>query len=439
MSYLNKPSLTLGYAGELSINPSELFDLNPMQIISNNSNLSWLTNSIDENLIRKFALSIPSTMYSINKVYNSDKYYILGEGGVGEEKLNTTVVRNKRAKKQYQIREQSLAIDLAEISAIFSNLGDGKVFNYDPIEILRIQKEESDNRLNNFIQDCQNLINNIQQQISNLIDDGIEATNTAITNLKKNIKSLQNKLSTANKTQSFSQSGINENAKVAGAIIPIAVSGTMTIISSIAMTILSKFLLVGSAVAIGTSAIKAFVWTATSLVIKMLGATGADICRYLAGGFLKGISGLPSIFESTGLFTGAYGYLMAYAPYIIIGAILTYKYIKNQELLLGNYLYVYGKNYTTGTTAFGSAFLSNFDRKEMIESLLNLGEQVKSRSTRNYDIFRGFALEDNNDEKIAVLIDFNDDNKIYRNKDQIKQLATQEINLPQLAKSFELF
>jgi len=427
MAYLRKPSLTLGYSAELSLNPAKLFELNPIQIMSQQTNLSWLIN-FDENLIRKFALIMPSTMYSINKVYNSDKYYILGEGGIGEEKLDTTIVQNQRAKTIYAINEKTKMIDLTEWETIFSDLGDGKIFEYDPIQLLSIQQQQSETRIQNFIQSCLEQIEEIKTQIQNTIDSGVDT-------LKRKLRSLQTKLNTAQKTQSQT---LPTNAKFAGAIVPIAVSGTMTTITAITSLILNKFLLVGSAIALG-EAIKAFAWTASSMVIKMLKGTGADICRYLAGGFLKGIENLPLIFERTGLFTGTYNYLMAYAPYILIAAILTYKLIKEQELLLGDYLYVYGKNNSTGVTAFGTAFLSNFDRNEMITTLISLGIEVQNESSQGYDILRGIALEDNDENKIAVLVDFNDDNKIYRNKAHIQRLATGDLNIPEVVKNFSLF
>ncbi|HCA95972.1 MAG TPA: hypothetical protein DEP38_15535 [Cyanobacteria bacterium UBA9226] len=63
--------------------------------------------------------------------------------------------------------------------------------------------------------------------------------------------------------------------------------------------------------------------TVGSIVLKNIGSSGADILRYQAANLLKAV-GTPTVWNSTGMFAGAWTSLMSAAPYLIIaGVILT--------------------------------------------------------------------------------------------------------------------
>lgn len=103
---------------------------------------------------------------------------------------------------------------------------------------------------------------------------------------------------------------------VVNAIVPIAaggaatVAGAATILTGIAGWLLSTFFL--KAVSIPATLLPALTNTVVSIVLKVVGSSGANAMRYLAASALKaGQSLLPKIFGATGMQVSGWAYLMA--------------------------------------------------------------------------------------------------------------------------------
>ncbi len=76
----------------------------------------------------------------------------------------------------------------------------------------------------------------------------------------------------------------------------------------------------------------------TSIVLKNLGASGAELARQEAGVLFRSVPGmLPQVFNNTGMFAGAWSGLMAAAPYLIIaGVIITAAIEMTRDCEVGN-------------------------------------------------------------------------------------------------------
>jgi hypothetical protein len=152
-------------------------------------------------------------------------------------------------------------------------------------------------------------------------------------------------------------------------------------------------------------------YISTSIVVKYLGGVGADACRYLAGGLLRGAAeALPTLVAPTGLFAGCWGALMAYAPYIIFAAILTIIFLRHKQVL-GEYLYVFGTN--GKAIAYASAKLFDTSREEMNTELISLGN-LSDVTTTTFPNLTGFAF--NKKDEIVMCLDLtkNPPEPIYR-------------------------
>ncbi|MFS8120120.1 MAG: hypothetical protein ACMG55_16770, partial [Microcoleus sp.] len=135
---------------------------------------------------------------------------------------------------------------------------------------------------------------------------------------------------------------------IVGAIVPIAAGGAATIagagaiIGSIASWLLSSFFLKGLA-GFPMQMLDALKHTVTSIVLKVLGSSGANAYRFLAASVIKaGKNLIPVVFAHTGMFSAAWTFLMPYAAPIIGAAVLIILAMRNRALI-GENLYVYGK------------------------------------------------------------------------------------------------
>jgi hypothetical protein len=80
-----------------------------------------------------------------------------------------------------------------------------------------------------------------------------------------------------------------------------------------------------------------------SVVLKVVGSSGANAMRYLAASALKaGQSLLPKIFGTTGMQVSRWAYLMAWAAPIIGAAVIIIQAMRN-KLLLADMLYTFAE------------------------------------------------------------------------------------------------
>ncbi|MBD2039230.1 hypothetical protein [Microcoleus sp. FACHB-672] len=190
-------------------------------------------------------------------------------------------------------------------------------------------------------------------------------------------------------------------APIAGGAIA-TIPTIISVIKSISDWLLGSFLLKAVA-GFQQVLLPALTHTVTSIVVKFFSISGAEACRYLAAGVLKqNIALLPAIFATTGTAGNAWAFLTAYAPYILIAAIIIIAAIKlSRSTQLGNLLYVFAiaspiasfsKNNTS--FAFGQARVSGEPESVIRQELKTVAERILVDSTSSYVEIYGFALED---------------------------------------------
>ncbi|HLO87216.1 MAG TPA: hypothetical protein VK203_19720 [Nostocaceae cyanobacterium] len=197
----------------------------------------------------------------------------------------------------------------------------------------------------------------------------------------------------------------------AGAIAPVAGVQLISIINALTSSILSTFIL--KAVAVPVGAINALVQTTTAIVLKGLNAVGIDAIRHTIGGILRGISSnLPAIWNSTGLFTGAWALLTTYAPYIICAAVLVIAAIKmSQRVEIGDYVAVAGYPFDNSSNSGISSNPGNSSNSNnlipdlvfaeisgnLTDKLGDLGvlrqQLINESENKNYQFIYGFSFD----------------------------------------------
>jgi uncharacterized membrane protein YgcG len=382
--WLGKPILEIGATqGFLNI-PREMFlGYAPMQNIQSHERLNVLINdNLTTKLIGDCALGFLQSSYSINKAYNSQKYPNL-------EVVASDILSQAPAKRENDIIfDKASAVPLDDYRTWFDEIP-GIIPGYNPVDFRKQLEVKS-----------QNLVQGVVNAIKEIIRLLKEAKKTIPARIKW-------QLWEAEKVLNSVLGGSKQNT-TKSAIMPITVGGVADIIASIASIVLSGFLLKGALAGI----IETFKWTVTSIVAKILGGTLiADACRHLAGQVLRGVKNLlPTVFNPTGLFAGAYAFLVSYAPYIIIAAVITILIIKQHQRLVGEYLYIIGMR-DEKVAAFRYTKLYETKYEEMKQILLDGGEEIRV-ACGGLTQLMGFAIQDDRVDQVAIAVNFLNDNEV---------------------------
>ncbi|MEG4805774.1 hypothetical protein QUB63_35000 [Microcoleus sp. ARI1-B5] len=195
---------------------------------------------------------------------------------------------------------------------------------------------------------------------------------------------------------------------VLNTIVPIAVGGAITvgatagIITSIASWLLGSFFLRG----ITGGLLSGLANTVTSIVLKVMGSSGADAMRYIAASALKANKSLlPVILGITGMEASAWGYLIAHASLIIGAAVIIIQAMKN-KLSVAEMLYIFGN--IEGSTTYNLTQVHMYDTNhvEILDTFKNKAMQMYDESTRTMEAIIGVGL--NTKKEYTVAYDLTD-------------------------------
>ena len=359
--------------------------LPPIQAIAN-SPLSFITDLISElvDIIPACSLLFLETNYGIAKVFNSEKH----KGALtskGHALLSKPV--NRPADESIYESAYNTRDSLGELSHEFNKLSSGLV--HDPLAHIQAYESEA-------IYKLKKEINSLIRKVKANTGEARQQFRQQLILAKNSIKDIRDRKK---------QKAIARFLPVP--VVPVPPPATIgvaaTIITEIAGWFLNSFLLQGISLLVP---VEALTWTISSIVIKFMGGVGANACRYIAGGIIgTSTSFLPSVISSTGFFAGTWALLGAFAPIIIIGAVLTIAIMK-RKVKIGEYLYVVGKQ--GQATAFGCAKLYDTNRLEMEAVLRDLGRKVADDAFVSFDNLMGFALDEYHEPVMALNLSKNE-------------------------------
>jgi hypothetical protein len=353
--------------------------LPPMQAIAN-SPLSFINELILElvDVIPACSLLFLETNYGIAKVFNSEE----NKGNLtvkGTTLLSKPV--NRPADEIIYESAYNTRDSLDELTSEVEKLSNGLI--HDPLAHIRSYESEA--------------IYNLKKEINSLIKQVKKNKGIARQQFRQELIGAKNAIKRIRDLKK--QKAIARFLPVPVPIVPppATIGVAAKIITEIAGWFLNSFLLKGIALLVP---VEALTWTISSIVIKFMGGVGANACRYIAGGIIgTSTSFLPSVISSSGFFAGTWALLGAFAPIIIIGAVLTIAIMK-RKVKIGEYLYVVGKQ--GQATAFGCAKLYDTNRVEMEAVLRDLGRKVADDAFTSFDNLMGFALNEQREPVMAL-------------------------------------
>ncbi|MBD2386028.1 hypothetical protein [Cylindrospermum sp. FACHB-282] len=341
-------------------------------------------------IVKTSSIEMLRTSYGINKCFNSKTHKDLAE------KANQLLSKSKARKKDVGIYNAAV-----QANNLFLNLGlvkeqsesysgqMGEVSIYD-----RIKQSEAKNKdwLLEVLEETQEILGN--------------AAEDAIAKIKRLIRKLTKFMKVPRPYESNSISGqyisLSSNFSPS-AIIPVAAPGVVDVVgvvNAIASELLKTFIL--KAVAIPAALAEGLVSTVTSIVLKGLGASGTEAVRYIAGGILRGAKDLlPSVFNNTGMFAGAWAFLTSCAPYILAAAIIIILAIKmSQKVQVGNLVTLLATTGNDQDPDLVSARISG-DSAERLKDLADLKTSLLEETGKDYANIYGFTFE-KGDRKLCV-------------------------------------
>lgn len=373
------------------------YNLPPIKFIleSENSPLSQLVDFLDEasdvpGIIRDCGLIFLETTYGINQAYNS-KVHQNAQAVAAENailKLKTTPQEISIYNGAVTAHNEALNLPLLskkadEIAAVMATAG--QIANTGNQQIQQWHQQTL-NKLNQAKDD-------LAKQLTELTG---KARTKAQRELNKLTKIIESMLSGTNQQSIRSMM----QTKSVGAIVPIAVGGLATVGGAISIvSAIASFLLSGMFLKAITDfpvqLLGGLVQATTSIVLKFFGSSGASAVRYLAAAALKTAANLlPAMFAKTGMFGGAWTVLAAYAPFIIISAIIIILAIKSTNTEVGPILYVFGCGYNDQPDMVFASSRRDIKKFTIKQVLGDLAKKLVNESGRNYPELYGFSLNE---------------------------------------------
>ena len=394
-NWLSKPVLGISnFVNTLFDSPLNYFSqLPPIQAIASDENLSFLLGELDNQLVIDMGLLLLESGYGVNKAFNSKKY----DGTL----LSQAEALKKDEENEYFTQLNKANDLLGELNTKFQEIA--QPLDYSTADYIEAEKTKNRNLIQQLLDEAQNAFDSVVAQI--------QATTGEISSaLKKTKRKAQNNLNKFKRMMAAIDSNEQGNSRFVGSPITstllsdlMPVTGTtISVVKEITIWLLTNFLGVNVAT-------EALGWVVTSMVVKYIGAMGAEVARYFAAGLFKSIT-LPTVLNPTGLFGGCWAFCQAFAPYLVIAAVITILLLRSQNIT-GEYLHVFGLG--SDSTAYASAKLRDVTgRLEIIAELKGLGQLIRNESNRIFDDLVGFAVDEF--DVPAIVINLNTDIVIYK-------------------------
>jgi peptidyl-tRNA hydrolase len=367
---------------------------------------------IDTNLV------FLETVHGINRAFNSKLFRdnLAGKGNIEIAKIiNSTreqsIYQNAVIAYNETLNLPALSVQVAEIEAQIAAIEQQGRSATEQIEDWKNQAlaklEETKNSLLQLISTLTGNQRRNARRRASIVDAGLTAMNTG--NIPRIIAANPYAIDSISR---YSFSSIIRTNIQANAIVPIAVGGAATVagavsvLTGIAGWLLSSFFL--KAVAVPAILLPALTNTVVSIVLKILGSSGAEAVRYFAASALKaGANLLPIIFAPTGMRASGWSWLMAFATPIIGAAIIIIQAMRNR-LGLAEILYVFGFVEGAPENRFhiSQVVMENTNRVEILEVFKREAREIYARSKRRVSQIIGVGTDAK--DKYAVAYNLTD-------------------------------
>jgi len=357
--WIDKEALLISEAVTTALNNGQewYFNLPHIKFLMENSSMRGIKNLLTASqdlgaTVLDCNLVFLETVYGINKAFNSKVHKDLaGKAQIELEKLASN--NTEKAIYEASVMAHNESLNLPELSvkvaAIEAEIGSIQQQGATAIEQIEQWKNDAITKLeqlkNELLTLIEELLGNPRRNARarlKIVEAGIVAmqTGTIPPIIAMNPYEITSKFDRPI-TSTF------RRQPVVNAIVPIAAGGAATIAGAVSVLtgitgwLLSSFFL--KAVSIPAILLPALTNTVVSIVLKVVGSSGANAMRYLAASALKaGQSLLPKIFGATGLQVSEWAYLMAWAAPIIGAAVIIIQAMRN-KLLLADMLYTFAE------------------------------------------------------------------------------------------------
>jgi hypothetical protein len=428
-TWINKEALQISDAVTAALNNGRewYFSLPHIQFIMQNSSLGGIKDLLTASpdlgaTVVDCNLVFLETVYGINKAFNSKVHEDLaGKAQIELEKLAANNTEKAIYEASVMAHNESLNLPKlsVKVAAIEAEIASIQQQGATAIEQIERWKNDAITKLeqlkNELVILIEGLLGNARRNARarlRIVEAGIVAmqTGTIPPIIAMNPYEITSKFDHAI-TSTF------RRQPVVNAIVPIAaggaatVAGAATILTGIAGWLLSSFFL--KAVSIPATLLPALTNTVVSIVLKVVGSSGANAMRYLAASALKaGQSLLPKIFGATGMQVSGWAYLMAWAAPIIGAAVIIITAMRNKTSL-AELLYVFAdiRGSSTGKFHLSQAYMQDTNKVEILEQFKTSSRRLLQTAPLPIERIIGVGL--NNKKEYAVAYNLtNPDNPI---------------------------
>ncbi|MCT7971181.1 hypothetical protein [Laspinema olomoucense] len=323
-------------------------------------------------IISSAVLLTLESIYGVNLAFNSKTHEDLAEVG------NTMLNNNKFGVTDYNLYIRT--IDAYNTNLNLPELSEKLAEIEELVDSIPEMAEDAQNVMRQKEGDAYAFLHQTKNEMEALLETATGAARTQARRILNQVTKLLEKF--AEPIEEEPEKGAIILAPVAAVAVPTVITIT-TLITQIANFFLTGILLKSMATSVST----ALAQVSASVVIKYFSATGANGLRYLAADALRNnVHLLPKIWRYTTMQGFAWGFLMAYAPFIILSSIIIIAAIRlsQDEQGLAEHFYVFADHDSAPGLAYANILNSNQIRDELQQikqDLLNLRDESVEYST----------------------------------------------------------
>ncbi|MFB2970381.1 hypothetical protein ACE1CD_15515 [Aerosakkonema sp. BLCC-F183] len=379
-------------------------------VMDDNSNIPTLTNSLKyqkpdvlASTISKSADSFLQTAYGTNKCFNSLKHKNLQAAGEAIA-AKTRMSNRDKLNYRYAVNTYDFWLNCPDLQKRFKeNPYQGRLADINS----RIAQMQDDNK---------SWLERIVDAASNEVED---LTGAAKSKAKRLIKKLSKFLGRSIGSVNFTRNAGEliykpyTDKPYTERFLPVALAEpttmqTIGVVTNISGAIVKDFLIAPVLPELGIasgSSVGAIVNATSGVVSKNIAFTGgAEVSRYFAGqGLRQATSTLPAIWNATGTFTGAFGFLMAAAPYIILAATLVTLAIEmSKKTEVGHVIFIFGRREGANDFDLNFGKYSGGTQEQLLAKFLEMKQELLQETGKDYAEVYGFSFDIDKNHKLAM-------------------------------------